>query len=165
MLVGVGVLALHKGDGFPESIAGLPRIHSAQAREVEKAAANTRFAGVSIKIAWYGDGETPTLVVERFEGIPDSYTNEPSDQFFEAMIRGFEAASYTTVDTDGQVTQTIDSIQYTCASVRPESSSRSTPTGALCLWSGADIGIVVTARTTDPTAAIDDARAAFESVH
>ena len=165
VLVGIAAIALHRGDGFPESIAGLPRIHSAQAREAEEVVASIRVGGVSYKVAWYGDGDIPTLVVERFEGIPDTYTNGSSDQFFDEMIRGFQAASYTTVDTDGKVTQTIDSIQYTCASIGPESASRATPTGALCLWSGADVGMVLTTRTTDPTAALGDVRAAFESVH
>lgn len=165
LLAVLTTLVLRRGDGFPESIAGLPRIHSGQVRAVEEALADTEVAGVTFQIAMYGNADIPALIVERFEGVPDAYLNETSEQIFDDSVRGFEATSYTTADTEGKVTRTIGAVSYTCASIRPESASQPTPSGSLCVWKGTDLGVVVTVRTTDPTAAIDDVYSAYESLH
>lgn len=165
LLVVLTTLMLHRGDGLPESIAGFPRIHSDQVRAIEEALAHTEVAGVTFQVAMYGNAETPTLILERFNGVPDVYVNATSEQIFDDSVRGFEATSYATADAEGKVTRTIDAVSYTCASIRPESASQPTLTGSLCVWKGDDLGILVTLRTTDPTAAIDDVHSAYESLH
>ncbi|MGZ6546164.1 MAG: hypothetical protein ACXVEI_12715 [Actinomycetota bacterium] len=161
----VAAVMLHRGDGFPESITGLPRIHSDRVRAIEDAMAHTQFAGVSFRIAMYGTTDTPELIIERFDGVPDAYLNATSEQILDESVRSFEATSFTTVDTERMVTRTIDGVSYTCAPVSPEPATQSTFSGSLCVWKAGDIGLVITVRTSDPAAAIDDVRSAYDSLH
>jgi hypothetical protein len=47
----------------------------------------------------------------------------------------------------------------------PEPATPSALSGSLCLWKADDVGFVITLRTSDPAAAMDDVRSAFDSLH
>lgn len=165
LLIGAVTFVLHRGDGFPGSIGGLPRMSTAVAKNFESTVSSTRIGGVRMRGAMYGSGALPQLIVERFDGLPDAYLQGSAGEFFDQAARGFEATSGTTVDTAGMVSQTIDSVAYQCAAVHPSTTSSSSFNGALCMWKGADLGLLVTLRTSDPTAAIGDAASTYTALH
>jgi hypothetical protein len=161
LFVGAVTFVLHRGDGFPDSIGGLPRLHSAVAKDYESSISRTQINGVRMQGAMYGVGDLPQLIVERFDGVPDAYLQGSSSDFFDQAARGFEATSGATVDTANTVSQTIDSVAYECAAVHPSTTSGTSINGALCMWKGADLGLLVTLRTSDPATAIADARSTY----
>ena len=165
LLIVAATFFLHRGDGFPESISGIPRLHSAIAKDFEHTVSSTQISGVRMRGAMYGSGALPQLIVERFDGVPDAYLQGSLSDFFDQAARGFETTSGTTVDTADTVSQTIDSIAYECAAVQPSATSTTSFNGALCIWKGADLGIVLSIRTTDPTAAIADVQSTYTALH
>ncbi len=165
LVIAAVTLVLHRGDGFPEAIGGLPRLHSAVATQFESTLASTQIGGVHMRGAMYGNGVLPQLIVERFDGVPDTYLQGSASDFFDQAARGFETTSGTTVDTADMVSQTIDAVVYQCASVHPSTTSTSSFNGALCMWKGADLGLLVTIRTNDPAAAIADVRSTYTALH
>ena len=167
LLVAGATAFLHRGDGFPATIGGLPRMHTQVAKDFEDAIARAESGGVRMRGAMYGsNSDVPELIVERFDGAPVSSLQDTPDAFFDEVARGFESTSNTTVDTTDKAAQTIDAVYYACASVHPSSTTAGVSTdGALCMWEGEDIGIVVTLRTSDPTSAIADVQATYVAMH
>jgi hypothetical protein len=166
-LLAAGLFMLHRGDGLPDSIAGLQRLETAEAETFEQTLSATEFSGITFRGAMYGTNGQPQLIVELFEGVPDYVMDGPLDDFFGGAAGGFANGSGGSVDLSSRMSETRDGVQYVCASfqggIAPIPGAPSG--GALCVWSGEDLGLIVSIRSADPRAALDDAQLTHEAVH
>jgi hypothetical protein len=159
--------ALTRGSGgeLPDSIDGVPRMHTAEANAFEHVMDGMTMADMSLSGAMYGDGETPDLVLELISGVPAEARSVPMDVFFSQAGAGLAANSGGSVREAEAVEATDGGVEYRCAPLDlPPGAPGEAGTGVLCMWKAQDIGIVVTFRTGDPSAAVEDARLAYAAV-
>lgn len=155
------------GDGWPASIDGLQRLDTASAHDFERSLADAKFAGVRIQGAMYGTGETPQLMVERFVGDTEGLTTVPLDSLMEGAAGGLNGSGAGTVDQVAVVRDTRADVEYQCMPIRfvGPAATALAPAGSMCAWSGADVGLVVTLRSPEPSLAVDDAVAVYSALH
>lgn len=161
-LIAVVIVALiailsSKGDGFPESVEGLDRIHSSEAKAFEESLGEFAVAGITISGAMYGGAdEQPLLMVERIEAPDGQATSIPLRATFDGAVFGFENSGAGTVDEEASVEGERSGFEVVCASVEVVANP-SMPEGAatMCGWKGHVIGVVFDFRSSDTTAALD----------
>lgn len=131
------LFANRSGVGFPDSLAGQPRLTS----ETYESAANTiaksaSFAGEEPKVAIYGTAARPTLMVFAFDAPPPG---DPSS-FFDGFVGGFEGSSGATVDQSSVVIEPRGATTYYCGSYASAQAQ-----GWVCVWLDDEtFGVLVT---------------------
>ena len=133
----VAVGALFKTDlTMPESIAGIPRQHSAAAQQLEEQAHNGfGQSSVRTEAAAYGSGDPEYFVIAAADASSDP------DQTFQGYADGFATGAHgeATVGVEARATTQDDGATYVCADVTGAVS------GQLCLWQTDDVTGFVTA--------------------
>lgn len=160
-----GWFMLRADGGLPGSIAGMPRLDTAEAQAFEEQAEATEFAGITFRGAMYGSAGTPELIVELIEGVPQDAQLGSLDEMFDGMADGFASGSGGAVTLTAKASQTIAGVDYICAPFHATDPTVGELAGAVCLWRGDGYGLIATLRNADARAAIDDARLAYEAVH
>ena len=115
---------------MPESIAGSPRIHSADATRFEdRAQQSGEQEHARASAAVYGSSSPEYFL------IAIANPSSSPDENFEAYARGFASGSggQTTVDVAGRATTEGDGTTFICADVTGQLS------GSLCMWQTDDV--------------------------
>jgi hypothetical protein len=149
--------------GLPEEIDGLPRLHTAEAQALQDAVEGQEVEGLSISTAMYGDSVSPKLVVGVFAGLPPELRSAPMDGVFTVLATALTSQGGS-LHPEEAVTATDGGTEYRCAPVDAPAGAGPPETGVLCMWRDDDIGIVLTFRTGDASAAVADARLAHDAV-
>jgi hypothetical protein len=110
---------------MPESVAGLPRDHSAAAQRFEDEAENGFGQDVHAAAAAYGETEPPQFFI-----IAIADPSSAADQAFQSYANGFMSGSngQTSVDVAGRSTGERDGATFICADVTGALA------GTLCMW-------------------------------
>jgi hypothetical protein len=165
--IGIGLLAViviatlviltSDGDGLPESVDGLDRLHSSEAEAFEESLDEFALAGITISGAMYGEEEgPPLLLVERIEAGDGETAPIPLRATFDGAVVGFESSGAGEVDEGASVEGERSGFEVICASVEVVADP-SMPGGVatMCGWRGRVIGVVFDFRTSDTTTALD----------
>jgi hypothetical protein len=167
VVTGAVAMALTGGSGgaLPDAIDGVPRMHTPEAEAFERTLNGMTIADMSFSGAMYGDGVSPDLVVELISGVPDEARAAPMDTFFSGAATGIASTSGGTIRVEEAVEARDGDVEYRCAPLElPAGTAGLTGSGVLCMWRGRDIGILITLRTGDASAAVEDARLAYAAV-
>ncbi|MGH2574027.1 MAG: hypothetical protein ACRDGU_11245 [Actinomycetota bacterium] len=112
--------------GFPDSLAGQPRLTSASYVSAAEAIAESgSFAGEKPKVAIYGTEARPALMVFAFDAPPPG---DPSS-FCDGFVGGFEGSSGASVDQSSVVIEARGAATYYCGSY-----SSAQAQGWVCVW-------------------------------
>jgi hypothetical protein len=145
------------GDGLPESLDGLARIHSSEANAFEESLGEFAMAGITISGAMYGGtDEQPVLLVERIEAPDGEVGFIPLQSTFDGAVFGFENSGAGDVDEDASVEGKRSGFEIICARMEVVANP-SMPEGesTMCGWKGQVIGVVFDFRDSDTTVALD----------
>jgi hypothetical protein len=166
-LLGAGALwfVAGRGGGLPGSIQSLERLDTAPAKAFESYVDSIQIAGADYRGAMYGSGGQPALIVVQIQGLPAYVRDAPIDTFFDQAASGFTAGASVSIDTAARVIENRSDVQYMCAPTQGSMGLGLPSGGSVCLWNGTDVGLVFTFRTSEPTAAIDDAEFAYQAFH
>jgi hypothetical protein len=160
-----GWFTLRGGDGLPGSIAGVPRLDTAEAQAFEDQAEATEFAGITFRGAMYGSAGTPELIVELVDGVPEDADLGSLDEMFDSMADGFASGSGGAVQLTAKASETLAGVSYICAPFHATDPTAGELAGAVCLWQGDGYGLIATLRASDAHAAIADAQLVYDAVH
>lgn len=160
VLVVLAISLLHRGDGFPDAIAGKPRIHTDALDEAAKQLEKITIEGMSVKVAFYGTGAQPSILVFTFHGNEDLLRSVTSDQFFSSFGAGV-ATGFTTTSGDSEtaskpVTASIDGVDYLCIGVAGAlgAPDGTLTRGSLCVFKKDSLGMLISMTYSDPHDAI-----------
>jgi hypothetical protein len=157
IVIATAVVLTSDGDGLPESVDGLDRIHSREAEAFEENLDEFALAGITITGAMYGEEDgPPLLLVERIEAGDGEAAAIPLRATFDGAVVGFESSGAGEVDEDASVEGDRAGFEVMCASVEVVADP-SIPGGVatMCGWKGRVIGVVFDFRTSDTTTALD----------
>jgi hypothetical protein len=160
-----GWFTMRGGDDLPGSIAGLPRLQTAEAQAFEDQAEATEVAGISFRGAMYGTGDTPELIVELIDGVPAEAELASLDEMFDSMAGGFASGSGGAVQLAAKASETQAGVSYVCAPFHATDPTVGAIAGSVCLWQGDGYGLIATLRSADARSAIADARLVYDAVH
>jgi hypothetical protein len=151
------VLFLGRGDGFPDSVGGKPRITGDEVDVMEDALKNFEVGGVTLKLAVYGTGGAPSIIVLQADGLPEQMQAMSSEEFFKVVGPSTAAqVGATGTGKHSTATDTIDGVDYFCAALaRPVGL---TTNGSICVYRSDTLGVLISTTFGDPAVAIDLAR-------
>jgi hypothetical protein len=166
LVIGVAIaFVLTRGEdgGLPESVLGIPRLHGPEADEFDRVLRSPTMAGAQLRGAIYGTSAEPLLIV--FVVEEDELPSLSLEATFRAAVIGFEdsAGGTTVVDEDALVQETAGSTDLMCAPMQ-WSTPVAPPGGAFCMWEGETTGMVISLRSSDPSAALNDTQAVAEAI-
>lgn len=145
------------GDGLPERLDGLDRIHSGLAETLEDQFEGFDMGGVSIAGAIYGPSDDmPLLIVSLIEGPEGELAVVSPDALLDGVAAGFEGSGEGEVDQAASEQAERQGYAVICAPASIAPTAGAPPTSAtLCAWKGRAIGIVFDFRTADLMEAVD----------
>jgi hypothetical protein len=167
LLVVIGIVSAAMGgrhrDDLPSDIAELHRLHTSQVQVLEDQVSSFKLGDVDIEIAGYGSDQDVQLVLFRYSHLP----SQPS---ISAILRGAGGGivgTGGTVDFDAQTSQLRDGVEYACIPFtgRLFADDTADSSGQVCAWAeGRDIVVVMDARASDVSGAVDDAASAHAAL-
>lgn len=145
----IAFAVLRNGHGYPDSLLGFERMHTADAQGLEDQARKATSGDSTVHAAAYGTGDTIEVAIARYHNLP--LPAEPDGVLrFEADQLASEAGGW--VDMEHVVPLSSDGVEYRCApyagKLFPSASEYSK--GQLCVWAEkADVGLVFVLATQD----------------
>jgi hypothetical protein len=152
VVAAIAFMVFRGGDGYPDSVAGLKRLHTSQAKAFEDLTHSLKIATVTADGAVYGVSDTAEVAVIRYHGLPS--TADP-DQMLQGAAGG-AIGSGGSVDMSQVTHLSRNGVEYRCAPFEGKmlSPSDATSNGQVCVWvQQEDVGLVMTIATQDGTAA------------
>ena len=146
---GVAAVLLTGGSGhvgFPETIAGQPRVTSKALEGLANGVAEqASFGSEKPKVAFYGPETSPQFLIMAY----DFAVEDSADTAFQGAINGIEGTTGGNAKFGAPVSASEGSTDYRCAPIDTQAFS-----GVFCLWVDDDTtGIVLT--LTHPSSPID----------
>jgi hypothetical protein len=173
-LVAGAVYFLTRGGGsLPDELAGHPRSESEIAQQMEEAFQSFELGGVSLQIGLYGEGSQPAAVLMLFDGIPEEFTNVPSDVFFDGFATGV-AQSQLGIDPNAGIRASSGGADFLCVDVPAAAFGGSgfggfggfgaVQDGSFCVFKGETIGMVMLFDGTTAASAMPAVQEAYAQI-
>jgi hypothetical protein len=165
-VAGVTLLGGHGAPSFPDTLGGQPRATGGVADQVESALSDYKVQGMTVDVALYGPEQDPSVMLMLIEGAPDVVKTMSRDEFFDTFSTGFASgfagATGQRVDFTTGLKETRGDADYLCAA--SSATVGATSSGAVCVFRGDVLGVLLTSSTSDTHAAVDLAEEAYTAL-
>jgi hypothetical protein len=161
LLVGAGaviVFLTQRGDGFPDSILGYGRLRGGAAETAEQFFESIRIGDLRIRAAVYTDGRAPRLVAVIYDNYPEGVD---VSTLIRGASSGMEGSGGSVDDSSIQTAEGAGS-RYACVEaggpgfIVPGGAAED---GVLCVFTGDDVGLVITTHSATAIGGLQDVRA------